>query len=76
MTPDKIKTDTENEDDVGPELSAWKLLWKLVTYAPGMYIALGLMRMLIFGAAPQATSLITRAFYNRLTGDAPVARNA
>ncbi|NIM55135.1 MAG: hypothetical protein GTO15_11015, partial [Pseudomonas stutzeri] len=37
-----------------------------------MYITLGLMRILIFGVAPQATGLITRAFYNRLTGDAPM----
>jgi ATP-binding cassette subfamily B protein len=73
MTVENIETGIENEDDVGPKLSAWKLLWRLAAYAPGMYITLGLMRMLIFGVAPQATSLITRAFYDRLTGDAPVA---
>ena len=73
MTATSLKTDIKNEEDIGPKLSAWKLLWKLATYAPGMYIALGLMRVLIFGLLPQATGLVTRAFYNRLTGDAPVA---
>jgi ATP-binding cassette subfamily B protein len=73
MTAENIKMEVESEDDIGPQLSAWKLLWKLAAYAPGTYITLGLMRMLIFGVAPQATGLITRAFYNRLTGDAPVA---
>jgi ATP-binding cassette subfamily B protein len=69
----KAKSKEDDSEDIGPELAAWKHLWKLATYIPWMYITLGLMRMLIFGVAPQATGLITRAFYNRLTGDAPVA---
>ena len=63
----------EDSEDLGPKLAAWKHLWKLATYVPWMYVALGVLRMLIFGFVPQAIGLITRAFYNRLTGDAPVA---
>jgi ATP-binding cassette subfamily B protein len=69
----RTQPEEEHSEDVGPEVSTWKHLWKLATYAPGLYAILGLTRLLIFGVVPQATGLITRAFYNRLTGDAPVA---
>jgi ATP-binding cassette subfamily B protein len=48
------------------ERSTWYYLGRLAAYAPWTYILLGLMRILIF-----ATGLITRAFYDSLTGDAP-----
>jgi ATP-binding cassette subfamily B protein len=67
------QTDAQTLEEIDPTVSTWKLLWKLVTYAPGLYTALGLARMLIFGLIPQVTGLITRAFFNRLTGDAQVA---
>ena len=60
-----------NLDDT-PRLVAWKYVWKLATYSPWLYISLGLMRIVIFGVAPQATGLITRAFFDTLTGDAQV----
>ena len=72
MTTNNKQKD-ESTEDIGPRLSAWKHLWKLATYVPWMYVALGVLRTLIFGVVPQAIGLITRAFYNRLTGDAPVA---
>jgi ATP-binding cassette subfamily B protein len=59
--------------DDSPKLTAWKYVWKLATYSPWMYISLGLMRILIFGVAPQATGLVTRAYFNSLTGDAQVS---
>ena len=55
--------------------STWYYFWRLATYAPWIYFSLGLMRILIFAVAPQITGLITRAFYDSLTGDAPAGLN-
>jgi ATP-binding cassette subfamily B protein len=55
--------------------STWYYIWRLAAYAPWIYFSLGLMRILIFAIAPQITGLITRAFYDRLTGDAPAGLN-
>jgi ATP-binding cassette subfamily B protein len=46
---------------------------QLARFTPWLYLALGLMRLLIFGVAPQATGLITRAFFNALTGEEQLA---
>jgi ATP-binding cassette subfamily B protein len=59
--------------DDTPKLTAWKYVWKLALYRPWLYISLGLMRIIIFGVLPQATGLVTRAYFNSLTGDAQVS---
>jgi ATP-binding cassette subfamily B protein len=57
------------------ERSTWYYLWRLAGYAPWMYLSLGLLRILIFAIAPQATGLVTRAFYDSLTGHAAAGLN-
>jgi ATP-binding cassette subfamily B protein len=72
MTTKKPDARTE-ESGAEPKLGqpTWRYLWQLVRFASGQYAGLGLLRILIFAVAPQATGLITRAFFNTLTGDAP-----
>lgn len=51
----------------------WRNIWHLLRYDPRRYLGIVSLRTLIFGVGFQATGLITRAFFNRLTGDAPVS---
>ena len=53
-------------------MKIWWYIWRLLRFCPGLYSTMALLRVLIFCVAPQATGLITRAFFNRLTGDAQV----
>jgi len=48
----------------------WRCIWALVRFQPWLYVAMCLMLVLIYGALPQATGLITREFFDSLTGDA------
>ena len=68
---DPKRQDTEQEE-ASLNLPTWRYMWQLVRYKPWLYVALGALRILIFGVAPQATGLITRAFFDTLTGDAQV----
>jgi len=52
---------------------AWRYLWQMLRFKPAYYSAIVVLRALIFGVGFQITGLIMRAFFNRLTGDAPVA---
>jgi len=51
----------------------WWFLWQMLTYRRGEYLAIILLRVFIFTGSFQATGLVTRAFFNRLTGDAYVS---
>jgi len=55
------------------EIQAWRYLWRAAWFTPWLFIALGVLRVLIFCVAPQAIGLITRAFFDTLTGDAQLA---
>jgi ATP-binding cassette subfamily B protein len=54
-----------------PKLQTWKYLWQLIRFRPWHYLALGIFETLFFGVFPQLVALITYAFFNTLTGDAP-----
>jgi ATP-binding cassette subfamily B protein len=79
VSDESDKTTTAQEENTDQERlldrSTWYYIWRLATYAPWTYVGLGLLRVLIFAVAPQATGLITRAFYDSLTGDAPAGLN-
>ena len=71
MSDTRTAQDNEQEEP-SLNLPTWRYLWQLVRYKPWLYAALAGLRILIFGVAPQATGLITRAFFDTLTGDAQV----
>jgi ATP-binding cassette subfamily B protein len=48
----------------------WRCIWELVRFRPWLYLGMSLMLVTIYGALPQATGLITRDFFDSLTGEA------
>jgi ATP-binding cassette subfamily B protein len=56
-----------------PALKTWWYLWRLIRFRPWLYLALGVLETLFFGVFPQMIGLITYAFFNTLTGDAPAS---
>jgi ATP-binding cassette, subfamily B, bacterial len=58
------------------KLSILRAMWELARFTPWLYKGIVLTRILIFTVAPQATALITRAFFDALTGQAPVGLDA
>jgi ATP-binding cassette subfamily B protein len=54
-----------------PRLRTWWYFWRLIRFRPWLYLALGVLEILFFGVFPQMIGLITYAFFNTLTGDAP-----
>lgn len=50
-----------------PKPAPWRYLWRLVCFSPWLYLASLALRLVIFAALPQATGLITRAFFDRLS---------
>ncbi|MFN2109231.1 MAG: ABC transporter ATP-binding protein, partial [Anaerolineae bacterium] len=62
----------DSEDDL-PKLPTWKYLFKLMTLRPWWFLLLLVVNLIVFAVGFQATGLITRAFFNSLTGDAPVS---
>ena len=55
-----------------PSLSTWRYWWGLIRCHPGLYLMTAALRILIFSVVFQAIGLITRAFFDALTGDAPL----
>jgi ATP-binding cassette subfamily B protein len=55
------------------KLKTWWVVWRLIRFRPWLYLTLGVLEILFFGVFPQMIGLITRAFFNTLTGDAPAA---
>ena len=49
-------------------LPTWHYLWRLARSQPWLYLALGFFELMFFGVFPQITGLITRAFFDRLSG--------
>jgi ATP-binding cassette subfamily B protein len=54
-----------------PRLETWRYVLKLIRFRPWLYLALGILETLFFGAFPQVVAWITFSFFNALTGDAP-----
>jgi ATP-binding cassette subfamily B protein len=53
-------------------LSTWRYWRELIRCHPRLYIGTALLRILIFAVLYQVVGLITRAFFDSLTGEAPV----
>lgn len=54
-------------------LSTWRYWWALIRCHPWLYLATTLLRILIFAVFFQAWGLITRSFFDSLSGNAPWA---
>ena len=67
--PNKRKRDEEEQDDL-PKLPTWKYLYRLAAYRPWSSVALVAVNLVVFAVGFQVTGLITRAFFDTLTGDA------
>src|SRR5919199_5130113 len=52
-------------------LPTWRFLWRLVRFNGWFYGVMACLRTLVFAAAPWATGLLVRAFFDRLSGAAP-----
>ncbi len=50
-------------------------LLRIARYQPVRFVGVIALRVLIFSAAPLATGLVTRQFFNALTGNAPAGWN-
>ena len=53
-------------------LSTWRYWWELIRCHPGIYIATSVLRIVIFAVGFQAWGLVTRWFFDSLTGTAPL----
>ena len=53
------------------KLPTWHYLWRLARSQPWLYLALGFFELLFFGIFPQLTGLITRQFFDTLSGASP-----
>lgn len=52
-------------------LPTWRYLLRLALSQPWLYLALGFFELMFFGVFPQIAGLITRAFFDRLSGASP-----
>lgn len=52
-------------------LSTWRYWWELIKCHPGLYSTTTVLRIVIFAAGFQLWGLITRWFFDSLTGNAP-----
>jgi len=68
----KHKSDDEEQEDL-PKLPTWKYLYRLAAYRPWLSIALVAVNLVVFAVGFQVTGLITRAFFDLLTGDAQLS---
>jgi ATP-binding cassette subfamily B protein len=68
--PDAVLRD-EDAGLEGMGLHTWSYVLRLIAYSPWHYAGMTVLRILIFTAAPQATALLTRAFFDTLSGEAP-----
>lgn len=54
-------------------LPTWRFVWRVLRFRPWFFGGLLFTRSLVFAAAPWATGLVLRSFFDRLTGAAPVS---
>ena len=72
MTGASAELQVESPEEDLPRLPTWKYLWHLARFRPWLVLAAVLLSTLVFAVGFQAVGLITRAFFDELTGDAPV----
>ena len=53
-------------------MKGWQHLWRFATYLPGKYSLMILLRIGVFMISLTAIALLTREFFNSLSGDAQV----
>jgi ATP-binding cassette subfamily B protein len=56
-----------------PEVKTWQHIWQLIRFRPWLYLALGILEILFFGAFPQLVGWITFVFFDSLAGEAQVS---
>jgi hypothetical protein len=61
--------------DAKDSYPTWRYLWRVILYRPGFYVLFGFVETLFFVVFPQLIGLITRAFFDSLTGSAPAGLN-
>ena len=71
----KVQTESPNSDRVSGHVF-WHCIWELVCFRPWLYVGISLMLVLIYGVLPQVTGLLTRDFFDSLTGDAQLGFSA
>ena len=54
-------------------MTTWQSMWQLIRVNVPLYALLNIVRAVVFVVGNQALILITRAYFNHLTGDAPVS---
>ncbi len=55
-----------------PPKRSWQYFLSLIRYSFWVYLAIVVMRLVIFTVAPQLTGLLMREFFNKLSGDAAI----
>ncbi len=58
---------------VSQPLKLWQYIWRLIRFHPWWYLLLNTVRITSFVIGQQVAVLITRAFFNHLTGDMPLS---
>jgi ATP-binding cassette subfamily B protein len=71
MSETTSRTAKDREDDDLPRLPTWKYLGKLAWFRPWMVLLHVGLNVVVYAVGFQALGLITRAFFDALTGDAP-----
>ena len=70
MSAETIAAQTKEDDDL-PKLPTWKYLGKLAGSRPWMILLHLALNIVTFAVGSQVMGLITREFFDALTGDAP-----
>lgn len=66
---ERSRQQEEIEDRDLPKVRGWKYIWRLITFSWWLYLGIVLMRLVIFAVVPQASGLLTREFFDTLTGE-------
>lgn len=75
MSQEKVNQTPETQKEKPPAQS-WRYYWEIIRYSSWLYLALILMRVLIFGISFQVGGLLLREFFNSLTGEAAAGLTA
>lgn len=69
-----MTTTATQSERVPDSLPAWRVIWRMIRYRPGLWLA-NLLAMIIAMLFFQVPGLLMREFFNMLTGDARVGLN-
>lgn len=59
-----------------PPKGAWRFFWRMIRFSPWLYLAIIVLRILIFAASRQAGGLLQREFFNSFSGSAKLGLTA